>query len=596
MKRIALAVLSLILVAASVFGFMCAGTGITELDSVRASELKKTNGIRKSIELIEEDIELLAASDKDAQRLAKDVVTDKYGGSKLASGEKEYEKGKKQLSEGQRQYEEASKKLADGKKAYADGEKLIAEKEQQIADGKKQIAEAEAQLADAKAQLAEGEAQLKLVEPLYKPARDIYNKYKDDLGGKIAAAAINTLLRGSGFSTLDELFAQYDDAQAQIADAKAQIADGEAQIADGKKQIADGETELAAGKKQLAAAKTQLDEAEAQLAAARRELDAGETELASAEKQLAQGRRTMAQNSTQMAEDLEKLESLTDAQQVVEQGIAIILENDEIANLVSDPNDYETVLAVAGEYVGEQDANVDYELSLRSEQYSLLKIAAIICAVAGVLGLLAVIMPLSSTMLIAAIAGSLAAAAAIALNVFGKIKGYGYFVYALPDGSCSGDLQYKMTIALMGVAVPTAVLLLICLRAYRRAKAAQAANDERVAGGEDAFAVIMQESALPSESAPMLESSEQNDAHTEAQEEKSAGPDIMAARDSNIGNDNISDLRERIRMLNEETERIEAENRAAEKRSKDLNDARREYEEALKRFEKARSEYEGNKL
>ena len=156
--------------------------------------------------------------------------------------------------------------------------------------------------------------------------------------------------------TVTELFEEYESAKQQLADADRQIADaelqleeGKQQLADGKEQLAAGKEQLAAGKEQLAAAKKQLDDGDAQLAAGKAKLDDGKAQLADAAEQLAAGKRKMASNSAAMANDLQNLEEMEDAQEIVDAGIKILLANDGIAEKVTDREDYDEVLAAAAQ-------------------------------------------------------------------------------------------------------------------------------------------------------------------------------------------------------------------------------------------------------
>ena len=51
MKRILLAVISVLLVAASVFGFLVSGWGITELSEINAEATQKTDELESSVKL-----------------------------------------------------------------------------------------------------------------------------------------------------------------------------------------------------------------------------------------------------------------------------------------------------------------------------------------------------------------------------------------------------------------------------------------------------------------------------------------------------------------------------------------------------------------
>lgn len=165
MKRIALTVISVCLVLASVFGLVAASVGLGDITDILRKTNLQNDDIRDSIALISE--RYAEIKEKDGDKTAKDyataVVTEKYGSGKIDAGQKEYDEGKAQLDAGQKEYDAAKAKLDQGKADYAAAEKLIAQKEKEIADGEKQIADAEAQLAEAKKQRDEGQADRKSV-------------------------------------------------------------------------------------------------------------------------------------------------------------------------------------------------------------------------------------------------------------------------------------------------------------------------------------------------------------------------------------------------------------------------------------------------
>ena len=620
MKRIALAVISICLVIASVFGFFAAAAGLEDITGIVRRSNLQNDDIRDSIDLISERYDEIKdkGGDKTAKNYATAVVTDKYGSSKISAGQKQYDEGKAQLDKGQKEYDAAKAQLDKGKADYAAAEKLIAEKEQeiadaekQIADGEKAIADGEKQLAEAKKQRDEGQAKLDEVTPIYNKAKPYYDKLHGTTGGNYTEAGLNILLRKLGYNkTVTELFNEYDAAKQQLADADRQIADaelqleeGKQQLADGKQQLADGKEQLAAGKKQLAAAKKQLDDGDAQLAAGKAKLDDGKAQLADAAEQLAAGKRKMASNSAAMANDLQNLEEMGDAQEIVDAGIKILLANDGIAEKVTDREDYDEVLAAASAYVEEEADSVQQELALRQQLYSLLRILAVIGLVAGAIGILVAFRPKFPMLVAALVLACAAALSAAALNIYGYVNDYRYFVYALEDGSGDGSLQFAAMMAILVTALLAVIVCIVCTKAYKRgvapaavpAGAAHAAvkaakpekkekprrvkktdedDDDNGWGSAD---------AAPAPAAPAAE-------EKVIRPEPAAAPDEPTVVDSAIPAALVARMQAQTKRLNEETERMEAEARRKEEetRQQDFEAARREYEEALRKFEEAR--------
>lgn len=617
MKRIALAVISICLVIASVFGFFAAAAGLEDITGIVRRSNLQNDDIRDSIALISERYDEIKdkGGDKTAKNYATAVVTDKYGSSKISAGQKQYDEGKAQLDKGQKEYDAAKAQLDKGKADYAAAEKLIAEKEQKIADAEKQIADGEKAIADgeeqldkAKKQRDKSQAKLDEVTPIYNKAKPYYDKLHGTTGGNYTEVGLNILLRKLGYDkTVTELFEEYESAKQQLADADRQIADaelqleeGKQQLADGKEQLADGKEQLAAGKKQLAAAKKQLDDGDAQLAAGKAKLDDGKAQLADAAEQLAAGKRKMASNSAAMANDLQNLEEMEDAQEIVDAGIKILLANDGIAEKVTDRGDYDEVLAAASAYVEEEADSVQQELALRQQLYSLLRILAVIGLVAGAIGILVAFRPKLQTLVAALVLACAAALSAAALNIYGYVNDYRYFVYALEDGSGNGSLQFAAMMAILVAALLAVIVCIVCTKAYKRGvvpagaapAAVKAAKPEKK---EKPRRVIKTDEddddngwgsadAAPAPAAPAAE-------EKVIRPEPTAAPDEPTVVDGcTIPSDLVARMQAQTKRLNEETERMEAEARRKEEetRQQDFEAARREYEEALRKFEEAR--------
>ena len=604
MKRIALTVISVCLVLASVFGFIAAGSGMDDITDILRQSNLRNDDIRDSIALISDRYAEIKekGGDDTAKSYATAVVTDKYGSSKISAGQKQYDEGKAQLDKGQKEYDAAKAKLDKGKADYAAAEKLIAEKEKEIADGEKQIADGEKQIADGEKQLAaakqqrdEGQAQLDKVTPIYNKVKPSYDKLHGTTVGNLTEDGLNSILRSMGYNkTVTQLFEEYDAAKAQLADANKQIAAAEAQLEEGKQQIADGKEQLAAGKQQLADAKQQLDDGDAQLAAGKAKLDDGKAQLANAEAQLAAGKRKMANNSVTMANDLESLEEMDGAQDIVDEGIKILLANEGIAEKVTDRENYDEVLAAASEFVEQEADNVQAELTTRQQLYSLLTIICVICVVAGVVGGVAAFLPKYTTLIAALVLNSASALGSAALNIFGYVKGYRYFVYSLSEGGGDGSLQFGAMIAILIVSLLAAVIALSCVKSYKSGIAVPV----KAAAGAAPKVAKPAKPAKQEKPARVKKSDEDDDdegwssasAAQPAPETQVIKPEPTAAPDEptvvddgSIPADLVERMQEQTKRLNEEVRRMEEESRR-----KDFEAARREYEEALRKFEEAR--------
>ena len=627
MKRIVLAIISVCLVVASVFGIFAAGAGIDEVTDIRKETKLKNDDIAASVKLIKETYAELTSEDgldSDAKSLATGIVTDQYGSAAVAKGQAEYDKGKAEYDKGKAEYDKGKAKLEKGKADYAAAEKLIAEKEQEIAEGERMIAEAEPQIEEAKRQRDEAQKKLDLITPVYEEVKPLYDKLKSSSKEyvQLITVSINTLITAAGYTNIDQLFADYEDGVKQLEAANMQIAEAEKQLSDGKQQVADGKKLLAIGKAELAAAKEQLADGEKKLAAGKKELDAGKAKLKSAQSQLAAGKRQMAQNSQKMAADLENLKDLDDAQELVDNGIEILLSNDDIAREVSDRSDYDEVLTAAQEFVDGQIDTVEKEISLRSALYSLLKYLCIVCGVAGAAGLIAVIVPRIPTLMFALCTGAAAALCGVGLNAYGMTKDYRYFVYTLEDGTGTGSLQHALMVGIMIAAILLAIVAFVCFAAYRKGSKIKLASAVSSAPVPEAMPVRTRKAAARAraeeivepviEKSPVTEYSDEDDngwdaprpapprpAPSKAAPPKPAAPKASTARAvryaspsapkpaapkaSTSMDEAILRMQEQTKKLNEESARLEAESR-----DNDYEAARKDYEEALRRFEEAR--------
>ncbi len=321
--------------------------------------------IQSARELKELAVSLGAQKEKyDETKLgfAENVVTDNVGQAQLEQGQAQYNAGASQLEAARAQYAEGQRQLEQGRADYAAGQ---------------------SRLAEAKAQYAEGEAKLEKIEPIYsmvQPAYQLYLNMKaryDEAvaNGRYAQAAIlwpsveaqklayEKQIAGTGYS-IESIVQQYEDGQRQLAEGAAQIAQAEQQLADAEQQLEDGQR--------------QLDEAAAQIAAGQAELDAAGAQLES-------GKAALNSNRSELAERLEELESYGDEQSRLEQGIAILMRNDEIASRAGDNASYADICSVAEDHCNNDIARAERENKLRTVICALTFISALIITVCALL-------------------------------------------------------------------------------------------------------------------------------------------------------------------------------------------------------------------
>lgn len=540
--------ISILLAASSVFGIIASGSGLDDVSDILRYKRNQKSDLIDFVDVVEDRVEELREAEanrtEEEKEYAETVVTDKVGTQKYDAGKAQYEAGAQKIANGQAQYDAAEKTYNEKKAEYDAAEQ--------------RLAEGEAQLNAAKKERDAAQAQLDAATDKYERAKKLFAL----IDSSTILTKVEVLLERFGFTSLEEARAamkEYEDAQAQLAEANAQISAAEQQIADGKTQLAAAKQQLDSGKAQLDSAKQQLDNGKAQLAAAKRQLDAGQQQL--------------TRNVEKMNEVKEDLAAQDDAKAAVTAGIEILMDNDEIAKLVTDENDYESVIEAARKYANDDAKKLTDELDLRQSLYNLLRIVSIIGIAAGVIGLLAALSPAKIKVVATLGATAVAAAGSIAMNGYGFANGYRDFVYALADGSGSGSRQLMAMLILMGAAVVAFFVALACFRAYDAGLAGKASVKSAPAGYDD------EDDDDDDIAEPVIRPSEPEPKRAKKQRHRHAPVEY----ETDDAEAELNELTELTRRLNEQSDRLEAEARQSE-----LEKARREYEEARKRFEAAR--------
>lgn len=261
------------------------------------------------------------------------VVTDNVGQSRLESGQAEYDAGSEKLAAAKAQYAAGQAQLEQGKADYAAGqEKLAAAKEEYVA----------------------GQAQLAKIQPVYDAVHPAYQRYLDRqaeydaavASGDLAKAALlwpgvtaqkqlyETQLIGTGYS-IESLVQAYEAGQAKLSD-------GAAQIAAAEQQLQDAQAQLAAGQQALDAAAA--------------EIAAGQSKLDTAAGTLTSGRQTLAANRQQLAQDLAALAPYEDDTERLEQGIAVLMQDETLRARAGASASYGDICALAQDlYTADMD-------------------------------------------------------------------------------------------------------------------------------------------------------------------------------------------------------------------------------------------------
>ena len=460
MKKSALTtIISILLIAVSLFGLAAAGFGIK--DGLAIKKYKEDDA--KAADVVgqlEEAIQLLKENEQD---YLDGIGAYSKGLNDYAVGQQAYNRGKAELSEGYMSYEEGKAALEEGRKRVAEGQAQIDANTQAYNEGKELLSK---------------------IDPLM-PMLNKYVELRDE-----GLGAIPGMSTWEGFDSAQAWFMSVvrplgtrlgltipDDVTDFPKYMQNMVAEGKAML----KQYEDGLAELEAGKAQIAAGEAALKDAEARLAQGEKELAAGAQELAAGAAKLAAGKADLEtfENGMALADEYtmtcfknapiyrhngdmavpgpeQRLGEDFDWHKYDGSGELMTLRN-------GDPYlDLDQCLVVCTSFresVADHVADVTHELYMRLGLYVALILAGILSLVAGIMSLVGKGG--------AAILGVITAVLLIACNIFGLCTRYLGYTYPLKDGTYSGTLQL---IALLIFAAAAIVFAIVTLSAKKEAK------------------------------------------------------------------------------------------------------------------------------
>lgn len=312
-----------VLLAAAVFVMAVSPWSVVRTQQERADRVEADTQLCDNARSLGELAASLGAQQEtyDALKLsfATGVVTDSVGQSQLQSGQAEYDAGQAQLEQGKADYAAGQEQLAAAKEEYAAGQEKLAR-----------------------------------IQPVYDAVHPAYQRYLDRqaeydaavASGDLAKAALlwpgvtaqkqlyETQLVGTGYS-IESLVQAYEAGRAQLAD-------GAAQIAAAEQQLQDAQAQLVAGQEALDAAAA--------------EIAAGQSKLDTAAGTLASGRQTLAANRQQLAQDLAALTPYEDDTERLEQGIAVLVQDEALRARAGSSASYGDICALAQDlYTADMD-------------------------------------------------------------------------------------------------------------------------------------------------------------------------------------------------------------------------------------------------
>lgn len=323
MKKGLLVLLSILLIAASVFGLFSGVKGVKEVMNVMEYKQDQANAGYYAILHNDERITdrdhypKLDEEDEANPSMMGGIDQLRANMDAYVSGVPEYEQGLVQLEDGKLQLAAGQLKLNKGYADYAAGQQKLAEGKQTLDNGEAQYAAALKQYNDGVALIEantdaynEGKAKLAQIEPLM-PYVNAYVNFRNGVVDSLPgfgqqifhnaqawfAQIVAPLAASLGLSLPGDVTDLPAAVQQMVADGKAQL-----------KEYEDGLAMLQAAEPQLKAARAQLDQGhidykngQAALADGAVQLRNGENELAAGKAKLADGEKQLAEGADQLA-------------------------------------------------------------------------------------------------------------------------------------------------------------------------------------------------------------------------------------------------------------------------------------------------------
>ena len=310
-----------VLLAAAVFVMAVSPWSVVRTQQKRADRVAADTQLCGSAHSLGELAASLGAQQETYDALkrsfATGVVTDNVGQSRLESGQAEYDAGSEKLAAAKAQYAAGQAQLEQGKADYAAGQE---------------------KLAAAKEEYAAGQAQLAKIQPVYDAVHPAYQRYLDRQAEYDAAVASGDLAKAA-------LLWPGVTAQKQIYET--QLIGTGYSIESLVQAYEAGQAKLSAGAAQIAAAEQQLQDAQAQLAAGQQALDAAAAEIAAGQSKLDTAAGTLAANRQQLAQDLAALAPYEDDTERLEQGIAVLMQDETLRARAGASASYGDICALA---------------------------------------------------------------------------------------------------------------------------------------------------------------------------------------------------------------------------------------------------------
>ena len=479
MKKVLLTIISVCLIAASIFGLFAGVSSFSDIMNVKEYKEKDAK----------EGLESIDTLDAGLDQLQENEGTYLAGVDTYTAGLVSYSEGKSTLSAGYAAYYAGKKQLEDNTAAYN-----------------------------------EGKATLAKIEPLM-PYVDQYVKFRNgtisNLAGFSSAQAwfvsvVRPIAASKGLVIPDDVtdlpayvqqmvadgkaqLKQYEDGLAQLAEAEKTIAAGEAQLKDAEKQLAQGEVDLAAGGNKLADGKKQLNTFEdgcAQVAAGC-ELLMSQPAYMNDE---GNGDKKMCPSVADILK--ERYGDNFSIWELDDNGEIRVVNGCQYLNL----ENCRAVGQAGRDYISVyQTAAVTKEVMSRLGVVAAMLIASVLGLIAGLFGILSVIRISKGKIVTASVCGIISAVIAAAGNVIGMLTGYTGYTFACRYGEAPDPVTYEFTghtqfvaiVILAIVAILFAIIACVVSGAYKRSQKAVA--DQAAAAAAPVAAPVAEPVAAPAE-------------------------------------------------------------------------------------------------
>lgn len=475
MKRVLLGVISVVLVLASIFGIYASSVGLDDIPGIERNKNLQAADIEDAIDLIEENLneynDFIALKDElvnpqesdDAEVEEAPVETPEPSAApETASSSSEY--GKWQAT-----YSNKQQAVADCQAKYDSAAAKVSSDKAALESAKSDLSAAQSKLnsipsADSARNAAKVLERAKLNNDFIQ-ASTAADSEKQLAAKNLADATAAYQASLGGYATIDELENARNNASSQISAANAEVERVEKQLSADQQALDSAKSNLDYANSEANYSKSQMDNAKA---SSTTNTDSSDNSKKDTEKATQKDEKA-AKEAEETAEKLAKLKDSTDVKDIVEAGIQILLDNEDISSRVVDETDAEEVIGAAREYLEETKASVEKELSLRQTLYTALKILSFAGIAAGVIGFIVMISPKKYLFVAALILSAITAVAALALNAYGLMGGYLHFIYERANGGGNGNLQLLAMLIIAAAAILSVIIVIVSLSAFRKA-------------------------------------------------------------------------------------------------------------------------------